>query len=143
MLNKVILMGRLAADPEVKQFQGDSRVARFRVAVDRRFKSKDGEQQTDFISVQAWNQQADFVSKYFQKGSVIAIVGRLQVDSWTAQDGNKRYDVTVVSEEIAFAGAKPSEQGRPAADKQPRRAEPAAKKPDNDEFENDDSNLPF
>ena len=103
--NKVILMGRLTADPELKQTQGGTTVTNFTIAVDRRY-SKDEEKQTDFISVVAWRNTAEFISKYFGKGSAILIEGELQTRSWTDQQGQKRYATEVVAHEVSFCEAK-------------------------------------
>ena len=103
--NKVILMGRLTADPELKQTQGGTTVTNFTIAVDRRY-SKDEEKQTDFISVVAWRNTAEFISKYFGKGSAILIEGELQTRSWTDQQGNKRYATEVLAHEVSFCEAK-------------------------------------
>lgn len=109
-LNKVILGGRLATAPELRQTPGGVMVTTFTVAVNRRFaqKNEDGTQQTqaDFIRVTAWRQQAEFVSKYFTKGSSICIVGSIQTRSWTDQQGNKQYATDVVADEINFVDAR-------------------------------------
>ena len=103
--NKVILMGRLCGDPELKQTQSGSSVTNFTIAVDRRY-SKDEEKQTDFISVVAWRNTAEFISKYFGKGSAILIEGELQTRSWTDQQGNKRYATEVLAHEVSFCESK-------------------------------------
>lgn len=104
--NKVILMGRLTADPELKQTQGGTAVTSFTLAVDRRFTKEGGEKQTDFITCQAWRNTAEFICKYFAKGSAILICGELQTRSWEDQQGNKRYVTEVVVSEINFCEAK-------------------------------------
>lgn len=104
-MNKVILMGRLARDPEMRQTPTGSTVARLTIAVNRRF-SRDNEQTADFISCVAWNQTAEFICKYFRKGSMIAITGRIQTRSWDGQDGKKQYATDVVIEEAYFTGSK-------------------------------------
>ena len=103
--NKVILMGRLCGDPELKQTQGGTAVTNFTIAVDRKH-SKDEEKQADFISVVAWRHAAEFISKYFGKGSAILIEGELQTRSWTDQQGNKRYATEVLAHEVYFCEAK-------------------------------------
>ena len=100
-LNKVILGGRITADPELKQTQGGTAVTSFSVAVNRRY-AKDGEQTADFINVVAWRGTAEFIAKYFKKGSSIALVGSLQTRSWTDQSGNKRYATEVIADEAYF-----------------------------------------
>jgi single-strand DNA-binding protein len=106
-LNKVILAGRLTADPELKKTQmNDTSVCSFTVAVNRRF-AKQGEQaQTDFIDCVAWRQQAEFLSRYFRKGSSVCIIGSLQKRVWNDQQGNKRYSTEVIADEINFVDAK-------------------------------------
>lgn len=104
--NKVILGGRLTADPELKSTQNGVMVTSFNVAVNRRYSGENKEQQTDFISCVAWRQQAEFVSKYFRKGSSICVVGSIQTRSWTDQNGQKRYTTEVVADEIHFVDSK-------------------------------------
>jgi single-strand DNA-binding protein len=120
--NKVILIGNLTADPELKQTQNGISVTSFSIAVSRRFssKSQDNAQQADFINVVAWRNTAEFITKYFQKGKSILIVGSLQTRNWTDQNGQKRYITEVVAEEAQFvekkgegvsAGAAPAPYG--------------------------------
>lgn len=104
-MNKVILMGRLTADPEMKQTPSGTAVAVFTIAVNRRF-AKEGQQQADFIRCTAWKQQAEFICKYFKKGSMICVVGNIQTRSWDGQDGKKQYSTDVVVEEAYFTGEK-------------------------------------
>lgn len=104
-MNKVILIGRLTADAELKQTQNGTSVARFSLAVNRRF-SKDNEQTADFISCIAWKHTAEFICKYFRKGSMIAVSGRIQTGSYTDNNGVKRYTTDVVVEEAYFTGEK-------------------------------------
>ena len=107
--NKVILGGRLTAEPELKQTQSGIPVCSFSIAVNRRFQSKSTDsqaQQTDFINVVAWRQQAEFVTRYFRKGSSICIVGQIQTRSWTDNQNQKRYATDVVAEEIQFVDSK-------------------------------------
>lgn len=106
-MNKVILMGRLTKDPEVKYVQGANTftVARYTLAVNRRFK-RDGEPEADFIACVAFGKSAEFVEKYLAKGQQIAIQGRLQFETWTDQNGNKHYSTNVVAEEHYFCGNK-------------------------------------
>lgn len=152
--NKVILMGRLCGDPELKQTNGGSSVTNFTIAVDRRY-SKDEEKQADFISIVAWRQTAEFICKYFDKGSAILIEGELQTRSWTDQQGNKRYATDVVAHEVSFCEAKKnSETNNTSHNQKPVQSEfgasggymPDAYKPSSSvaEFEPvDDSTLPF
>lgn len=104
MMNKVILMGRLTRDPEMRQTANGTAVAGFSIAVNRRFQ-KDV---TDFINCTAWRNTAEFVCKYFQKGSAIAVVGSLQNRKYTDKDGNERTATDIVVDEVHFAGSKGS-----------------------------------
>ena len=106
MLNKVILQGRLIADPETRHTQNGTAVTSFRLAVDRDFKNQNGEREADFINVVAWRNTAEFVSRYFQKGQMAVVEGRLQVRDYTDRDGNKRYITEIVATSVYFAGSK-------------------------------------
>lgn len=106
MLNKVILMGRLTKDPELKTTNSGVSVCSFSVAIDRKFVKQGEERQTDFINVIAWRQTAEFVSRYFSKGRMINVVGSIQTRSWDDQDGKKRYATDVVADEVNFCGDK-------------------------------------
>ena len=101
-MNKVIIMGRLTRDPELRRTQNDLPVATFSIAVDRKGKKK----QTDFIDCVAWRQTAEFVSQWFPKGKMISIVGSLQVRNWKDKEGNNRKAVEVVADEVYFCGDK-------------------------------------
>lgn len=105
-MNKAILMGRLTRDPEMRTTQSQLPVASFTIAVDRRFKNANGEKQADFIPIVAWRQQAEFVSKYFHKGSRIVVVGSVQTRNWEDNEGNKRYATEVIADEIYFGDSK-------------------------------------
>lgn len=108
-VNKVILIGNLTADPELKQTTNGISVASFSIAVQRRFANRNdaGAQTADFINIVAWRQQAEFICRYFKKGRPICIVGSLQSRSWTANDGTKRYATEVVVDEASFVDSKP------------------------------------
>lgn len=107
MLNKVIIMGRLTADPELRQTPSGISTCRFSVAVDRGYKSKDtGERQTDFIRVTAWRQTAEFVSRYFSKGQMIVIEGSLRNNNYEDQNGVKHYSMEVLADSVSFAGSR-------------------------------------
>ena len=106
--NKVILIGNLTADPELKQTQGGLSVCSFNIAVNRRFKGENGQQDCDFITIVAWRQQAEFVCKYFKKGQAILVCGQLQTRTWNDNNGNKRYATEVVADEVSFVGNKES-----------------------------------
>ena len=112
-MNKVILMGRLTRDPEVRYSQGDSSmaIARYSLAVDRRFNRNSEEQNTDFINCVAFGKAGEFAEKYFHKGTKIAVVGRIQTGSYTNKDGVKVYTTDVVVEEQEFAESKNAQGG--------------------------------
>ena len=95
--NKVILIGNMVADPELKQSTSGISVCSFNIAVNRRFKNENGQQDCDFISIVTWRQQAEFVSKYFKKGKPILVCGQLQTRTWTDNQGSKRYATEVVA----------------------------------------------
>ena len=112
MLNRIILMGRLARDPELRHTQTGTPVASFRLAVDRDFKDKTtGEKATDWIDVVAWRQTAEFVSRYFTKGRLAVVEGRLQMRDWTDRDGNKRTSAEVVADNVYFGDSKRDTEG--------------------------------
>ena len=107
MLNRIIIMGRLARDPELRRTQTGTPVASFRLAVDRDFKDKTtGEKATDWIDVVAWRSTAEFVSRYFTKGRMAVVEGRLQMRDWTDKDGNKRTSAEVVADNVYFGDSK-------------------------------------
>lgn len=106
MLNRIILMGRLTRDPELRHTQQGTAVASFSLAVDRDVKGRDGEKATDFIDIVAWRSTAEFVSKYFAKGRMAVVDGRLQVRDFTDRDGNKRRTAEVVAENVYFGDSK-------------------------------------
>lgn len=110
MLNHIVLMGRLTRDPELRRTGSGVAVANFTIAVDRDFSGKEsGEKETDFIECVAWRQTGEFVSKYFTKGRMIVVSGRLQVRSWTDKDGNKRRTAEVVADNCYFGDSKKEE----------------------------------
>ena len=112
MLNKIFIMGRLARDPELRHTQSGLPVASFRLAVDRDFKDKStGERSTDWIDVVAWRQTAEFVCRYFSKGRMAVVEGRLQMRDWTDKDGNKRTSAEVVAENVYFGDSKRDNDG--------------------------------
>ena len=107
MLNHITIMGRLTRDPELRRTGTGIAVASFTVAVDRDFSGRDGgEKETDFIDCVAWRQTGEFVSKYFTKGSMIVVSGRLQIRSWTDKDGNKRRTAEIVADNVYFGDSK-------------------------------------
>ena len=147
-LNKVILGGRLTADPELKTTQSGISVTSFTVAVNRRFQ-KDEQRQADFINVVAWRQQAELVSRYFHKGSSICVIGSLQTRSWTDQNNQKHYATEVIADEINFVDSKADGASAGASNFAPadQYAAPAysSTSDDNAKFEelSNDDDLPF
>ena len=150
MLNHITIMGRLTRDPELRRTGSGVAVASFTVAVDRDFgKNEAGEKETDFIDCVAWRQTGEFVSKYFTKGSMAVVSGRLQIRGWTDKDGNKRRTAEVVADNVYFGDSKRSEGGNafgsaPAGGFGGYSA-PAASAPASDfaMLDDDDAQLPF
>lgn len=142
MLNTAILMGRLTADPELKTTNSGLSVTSFCVAVDRRYQ-KDGERQTDFINVTAWRQTAEFVNRYFHKGSMIAVQGSIQTHNYEDKNGNKRTAVEIVADNVSFCGSK-SESENTAQNTQSTPC-PSVNVPADDftPLDDDDDGLPF
>ena len=114
MLNKIFIMGRLTRDPELRRTQSGTAVTSFSLAVDRDFKSQGGEKETDFIDVVAWRSTAEFVAKYFSKGRMAVVEGRLQIRDWKDKDGNNRRSAEVVADNIYFGDSK--RDGAPSGD---------------------------
>lgn len=146
MLNQIILMGRLTRDPELRHTQSGTAVASFSLAVERDYKSQNGEKETDFIDIVAWRGSAEFVSKYFSKGRMAVVAGRLQIRNWTDNDGSRRRSAEVVAENIYFGDSKREGSGAYA----PPSGAPAYTPPDvaptPGEFEalaGDDAQVPF
>jgi len=150
MLNHIVIMGRLTRDPELRRTGTGVAVASFTVAVDRDFGGRDGgERETDFIDCVAWRQTGEFVSKYFTKGSMIVVSGRLQIRSWTDKDGNKRRTAEVVADNCYFGESRRSDSNggnayAPAAPAYGSYSAPAAA-PASDfaMLSDDDAQLPF
>ena len=134
MLNHITIMGRLVRDPELRRTGSGVAVTSFTVAVDRDFASG-GEKETDFIDCVAWRQTGEFVSKYFMKGSMIVVSGRLQIRSWTDKDGNKRRTAEVVTDNVYFGGKKEDSSGNYNA--------PVIPSQDYAVLTDDDAQLPF
>ena len=158
MLNHIVIMGRLTRDPELRRTGSGIAVASFSVAVDRDFgKNENGEKETDFIDCVAWRQTGEFVSKYFTKGRVAVVSGRLQIRSWTDKDGNKRRTAEVVAENVYFGDSRRDEQGgssysgnpygnygsAPAAPAYGGYSAPTAPASDFTMLDDDDAQLPF
>lgn len=152
MLNVVAIMGRLVADPELRTTTQGHSVCSFRIACDRSYVQQGQERQADFIDIVAWRQQADFVSKYFQKGSMIAIEGSLQTRNYQDRNGNNRTAVEVVANNISFAGAKrqdgqsvPSYEQQTASHVEQAKAQTGFEQGSADDFAviSDNDDLPF
>ncbi|MBR2666994.1 MAG: single-stranded DNA-binding protein [Oscillospiraceae bacterium] len=148
MLNRIVLMGRLTRDPELRSTQSGIPVASFTLAVDRDFKNREtGEKQTDFIDIVAWRNTAEFVSRYFTKGRMAVVEGRLQIRDWTDRDGNKRRSAEVVADNVYFGDSRRDSDN--AGYGAPRYAENAPDTRVSDagaafsELAGDDSDLPF
>ena len=142
MLNRINIMGRFVSDPELRRTNSGTAVASFTLAVDRDFSGKDAEKETDFIDCTAWKHSAEFVSKYFSKGRMAVVSGRLQMRSWTDKDGNKRRNAEVVADNVSFCGSK-NENTAPQTTYPPVAN---ASKPTANAFEaieDDDDALPF
>ena len=152
MLNHITIMGRLTRDPELRRTGSGVAVSSFAVAVDRDFGGRDGgEKETDFIDCVAWRQTGEFLSKYFTKGRMIVVSGRLQIRSWTDKDGNKRRTADVVADNCYFGDSKRDGDGgntyggyaAPAAPAYGSYSAPAAPASDFAMLADDDSSLPF
>ena len=151
MLNCAVLMGRLVADPELRTTTSGISVTSFRIAVDRSFVRQGEERQADFIDIVAWRQTADFVCRYFRKGSMIAVQGSIQTRAYEDKQGNKRTAVEVVADNVSFCGSK-AESGTTGASRPYENVAPAAAPAvsfasgsmgDFESIEDDDDSLPF
>lgn len=131
MLNKCFLLGRMTKDPEIRRTNGGAAVTSFTLAVDRDFKTN-GEKETDFIEVVAWRNTAEFVSKYFSKGRMVIVEGRLQIRDWMDKNGNKRRTAEVVADNVYFGDSK-----------RENKEEPEYKQADLAEISEEDGKLPF
>lgn len=142
-LNKVVLCGRLTADVELKQTTSGVSVCSFTLAINRRY-SKEGQREADFISCQAWRQTAEFIARYFKKGSSLCIAGSIQTRSWTDQNGQKRYATEVVADEAMFVDGKNDAPGAGTATEE-QSSHKAFSAPTEPKFEelNTDDDLPF
>ena len=147
MLNHIVIMGRLTRDPELRRTGTGVAVASFSLAVDRDFSPRDGgERETDFIDCVAWRQTGEFVSKYFTKGRMAVVSGRLQIRSWTDKDGNKRRTAEVVADNVYFGDSKRDGDGGSYSAPAPSYGSYAAPAPAASDFamlEDDDAQLPF
>lgn len=113
MLNRIVLMGRLTRDPELRKTQSDTPVCSFSLAVDRDYKKEGEKKETDFIDIVAWRSTAEFVRNYFAKGRMAVVEGRLQIRDWTDKDGGKRRSAEVIADRVYFGDSKPD--GKPAS----------------------------
>ena len=153
MLNHIVIMGRLTRDPELRRTGSGIAVASFTLAVDRDYAAQGAEKETDFVDIVAWRNTAEFVSRYFTKGRMAVVTGRLQIRNWTDKDGNKRRSAEVVADNVYFGDSKRDGASAPAGfDQTPSYAapqpyqQPAPQAPAASGFsmlEDDDSELPF
>ena len=153
MLNKTIVMGRLTADPELRHTANNVAVTTFRIAVDRNYTPKGAERQTDFINIVAWRNTADFVSRSFHKGQLVALEGSIQTRSYTDNQGNNRTAFEVVADQVYFAESRNSSSQNPSAssfapppafDEPPKGASfSVGDIGDFEEIDTDDGELPF
>ena len=148
-MNQIVLMGRLTRDPELRRTQTGTAVTSFSLAVDRGYAPKDGgERQTDFIDIVTWRNTAEFVSKYFVKGQMAAVTGRLQIRDWTDREGNKRRSAEVVADNVYFTESKKSREAGASYNTSDRKDMAGGyQTPVTDsgfaELEEDDGDLPF
>jgi single-strand DNA-binding protein len=138
MLNHIVLMGRLTRDPELRQTGSGISVASFTIAVDRDYAAQGAEKETDFVDIVAWRGTADFVSKYFAKGRMAVVSGRLQIRNWQDKEGNKRRSAEVVADNIYFGESKKDSQGSSFT-----QSDEPAQSTDFAPLDDDDSELPF
>ena len=152
MLNHIVIMGRLTRDPELRYTQSQTAVASFRLAVERDYAGQGQERLTDFIDCVAWRGTGEFVSKYFRKGSMIVVSGRLQMREWTDRDNNRRVSAEVVADSVYFGESKRDQGGGPRQGSQPAAAPAAPASSGYDDYQDggqfhelddDDGELPF
>ena len=147
MLNHITLMGRFTKDPEIRKTGNDTSVTGFTIACDRDYSGKDGtDRQTDFIDCVAWRNTAEFIKKYFQKGSMAVISGRLQLRDWKDKEGNNRRSAEVIVENIYFGGSKNASSGgssESASKPETETRQPQQSFPDFELDFSDDGDLPF
>lgn len=134
MLNHIVIMGRLTRAPELRHTQTGTPVASFTLAVERDYASQGGERETDFIDIVAWRSTAEFAAKYFVKGQLVAVSGRLQIRDWTDTDGHKRRNAEVVADSVYFAESKRDKAERNDA---------TSDRGDFEDLDEDDGDLPF
>lgn len=142
MLNHIVLMGRLTKDVELRHTGSNIPVASFTLAVDRDRKNQNGEKETDFIDIVAWRNTAEFASKYFAKGRMAVVSGRLQIRDWTDKDGNKRRSAEILADSVYFGDSK--KDGGDQGGYMPQYSAPAPSEPTNFALlDDDESGLPF
>lgn len=140
MLNKILIMGRLTRDPELRRTNSGTAVTSFTLAVDRDFKNADGTKDTDFVDCVAWRSTAEFAAKYFTKGRMAVVEGKLQIRDWQDKDGNKRRNAEVIADNVYFGD---SRSDNASGGYQAAKAPVNVDAEDFDEVEDDDSTLPF
>ena len=143
MLNHIVIMGRLTRDPEYRTTGSNLSVCNFSVAVDRDFSGQSGEKETDFIDCVAWRKTAEFVTKYFVKGSMVVVSGSLQIRSWTDKDGNKRRTAEIVASNVYFGASKRNSDAQPASQPNGGYAAPAYAPQQFAIIDGPDEQLPF
>ena len=144
MLNHITIMGRLTRDPEMRRTGSGVAVTSFTIACDRDFGGQNGQKETDFIDITAWRNTAEFVSKYFTKGRMAVISGRLQIRNWTDKDGNKRKSAEVVADNVYFGDSKPDSSSVGSYSTQNFSTAPNPAPAQNFEMlDDDDAQLPF
>ena len=141
MLNHIVIMGRLTRDPELRRTASGVAVTSFTIAVERDLKTKEGEKETDFIDCVAWRQTGEFVSKYFTKGRMAVVSGRLQIRGWTDKEGNKRRTAEVVADNVYFGDSKKEDANGGGYD--PQNQDPEYPASDFPVLDDDDAKLPF
>ena len=145
-MNKVILVGNMVADPEFQTTASGVSLCKFRIAVQRKYKNEEGEYESDFISVVAWRNTAEFIAKYFHKGSAICITGSIQNRTWIDQQGQKRYSTDIVADEANFVESRNTQEGVPSSAGDiyaaPAYSTPTQAAPKFEEIKTDDD-LPF
>ena len=139
MLNHITIMGRLTRDPELRRTGSGTAVTSFTIACDRDFSGQDGEKEADFIDCVAWRSTAEFVSKYFAKGRMAVVSGRLQIRSWNDKDGNKRRTAEVIADNVYFGDSKSDSNGN----RTPTSHAPDAPVSDYGQITDEDAQLPF
>ncbi len=143
MLNRIVIMGRLTKDPDLRRTQSGTAVASFTLAVDRDFTNQDGSRDTDFIDCVAWKGTGEFVSRYFTKGRMAVVTGRLQLRDWTDKEGNKRRSAEVVADSVYFGDSKKDPEAEYAAAEKAGKSYQPARAPVPVEMDDSEGNLPF